>query len=407
MARRFRGFLPVVIDVECGGFNCATDALLEIAAVTIGMDEQGLLYPQDTLFYRVEPFAGANIEPAALEFTGIKLDHPLRMAVPEQQALTDIFRSVRKAVKSAGCKRAILVGHNSSFDLGFLNAAIARCEIKRNPFHPFSSFDTATLAGLAYGQTVLAKACQAAGIDFDGREAHSARYDTEDRRAVLRDRQSLEGNGRLGRVRRLAPPDADVRGDVCRSPLHNEKGQSHDWPLSPSLRAACRDCVLADEGLHLELVWQHRAPLAALEQVGKVRRQRQRLTDTGLLHRIREFHRMRGASVTIGMLRLRRHSRAACADGGMRIEHLTGLLEHPGDGRAGLLVVHRQRIEESTRFGPAILFHREPAAGAKPSSRSATALPLRPCRSNSRRSKLDDTMMSMDGDSEGCSVSLS
>ncbi len=138
-----------------------------------------MLYPQDTLFYRVEPFAGANIEAAALEFTGIKLDHPLRMAVPESQALTDIFRSVRKAVKSAGCKRAILVGHNSSFDLGFLNAAIARCEIKRNPFHPFSSFDTATLAGLAYGQTVLAKACQAAGIDFDGREAHSARYDTE------------------------------------------------------------------------------------------------------------------------------------------------------------------------------------------------------------------------------------
>ncbi|HAW60931.1 MAG TPA: ribonuclease T, partial [Pseudomonas sp.] len=119
MARRFRGFLPVVIDVECGGFNSATDALLEIAAVTIGMDEQGLLYPQDTLFYRVEPFAGANIEPAALEFTGIKLDHPLRMAVPELQAMTDICRSVRKAVKSAGCKRAILVGHNSSFDLGF------------------------------------------------------------------------------------------------------------------------------------------------------------------------------------------------------------------------------------------------------------------------------------------------
>lgn len=46
MARRFRGFLPVVIDVECGGFNSATDALLEIAAVTIGMDEQGLLYPR-------------------------------------------------------------------------------------------------------------------------------------------------------------------------------------------------------------------------------------------------------------------------------------------------------------------------------------------------------------------------
>ncbi|MBS7661452.1 ribonuclease T [Pseudomonas lalucatii] len=179
MAARFRGYLPVVVDVETGGFNCATDALLEIAATTIGMDEGGFLYPDHTHFFRIEPFAGANIEQAALEFTGIKLDHPLRMAVSEEHALNEIFRGLRKSLKANGCKRAILVGHNSSFDLGFLNAAVTRTGIKRNPFHPFSSFDTATLAGLAYGQTVLAKACQAAGIEFDGKEAHSARYDTE------------------------------------------------------------------------------------------------------------------------------------------------------------------------------------------------------------------------------------
>jgi len=179
MAARFRGYLPVVVDVETGGFNSATDALLEIAATTIGMDEGGFLYPEHTQFFRIEPFEGANIEQAALDFTGIKLDHPLRMAVSEEHALTEIFRGLRKSLKSNSCKRAILVGHNSSFDLGFLNAAVARTGIKRNPFHPFSSFDTATLAGLAYGQTVLAKACQAAGIEFDGKEAHSARYDTE------------------------------------------------------------------------------------------------------------------------------------------------------------------------------------------------------------------------------------
>ncbi len=179
MAARFRGYLPVVVDVETGGFNCATDALLEIAATTIGMDEGGFLYPEHTQFFRIEPFEGANIEQAALDFTGIKLDHPLRMAVTEEHALTEIFRGLRKSLKANSCKRAILVGHNSSFDLGFLNAAVNRTGIKRNPFHPFSSFDTATLAGLAYGQTVLAKACQAASIDFDGKEAHSARYDTE------------------------------------------------------------------------------------------------------------------------------------------------------------------------------------------------------------------------------------
>ncbi|WP_022963124.1 ribonuclease T [Halopseudomonas pelagia] len=179
MAYRFRGFLPVVVDVETGGFNAATDALLEIAATPILMDEEGMLYPDHTHFFRVEPFAGANIEPAALEFTGIKLDHPLRMAVDESEALTEIFKHVRKAVKSAGCTRAVLVGHNAFFDLGFVNAAVERTQIKRNPFHPFSCFDTATLGGLAYGQTVLAKACAAADIDFDGKEAHSARYDTE------------------------------------------------------------------------------------------------------------------------------------------------------------------------------------------------------------------------------------
>ena len=71
----------------------------------------------------------------------------------------------------------MLVGHNAFFDLGFLNAAVARTDLKRNPFHPFSCFDTATLGGLAYGQTVLAKACEAAGIPFNQRDAHSALYD--------------------------------------------------------------------------------------------------------------------------------------------------------------------------------------------------------------------------------------
>ncbi|HLF63666.1 MAG TPA: exonuclease domain-containing protein, partial [Saprospiraceae bacterium] len=83
------------------------------------------------------------------------------------------------AMKKHHCKRAILVGHNPSFDLGFLNAAVERCRIKRNPFHPFSTFDTVTLGGLAYGQTVLSRAVTAAGLAWDEKQAHSARYDAE------------------------------------------------------------------------------------------------------------------------------------------------------------------------------------------------------------------------------------
>ncbi|WP_280562239.1 ribonuclease T [Chromohalobacter sp. 48-RD10] len=181
MAQRFRGFLPVVVDLETGGFNAQSDALLEIAAVTLTMDEQGNLIPNDTHAFHVKPFDGANIEQAALDFTGIDLDSPLRqqVALNEHDALGEIFKPVRKAIKANQCTRAILVGHNAAFDQGFLNAAIERNGIKRSPFHPFSCFDTATLGGLIYGQTVLARACRAAGIQFDNDSAHSARYDTE------------------------------------------------------------------------------------------------------------------------------------------------------------------------------------------------------------------------------------
>lgn len=179
LANRFRGFLPVVVDVETGGLNADTDALLEIAAVLLEMDEQGLLHRRKTLAYHVEPFPGTRLDPKSLEFNGIDPYHPFRFAVPELDALNGIFREVRRAMRANGCNRAVLVGHNAFFDLAFLNAAVARNNIKRNPFHPFSNFDTVSLAGLAYGQTVLSRAVVAAGLHWDSNEAHSAIYDAE------------------------------------------------------------------------------------------------------------------------------------------------------------------------------------------------------------------------------------
>jgi ribonuclease T len=179
ISRRFRGFLPVVIDLETGGFNARTDALLEIAAVILTLDDGGSLCRGETFAYHVKPFDGANIEPAALAVTGIDPWHPLRPAIPEKDALQRIFQEVRTEVRRTGCKRAILVGHNAHFDLGFINEAVARTGHKRNPFHPFSIFDTATLCGVAYGQTVLAQAAAAAGMTWDTAAAHSAIYDAE------------------------------------------------------------------------------------------------------------------------------------------------------------------------------------------------------------------------------------
>jgi ribonuclease T len=114
-----------------------------------------------------------------MEVNGIDVDHPFRFAVEEKQALPKIFKPVREAIRNHACSKAILVGHNAHFDLKFINAAAARAGIKRNPFHPFSTFDTVTLAGLAYGQTVLARSIQSAGMEWDSSEAHSAVYDAE------------------------------------------------------------------------------------------------------------------------------------------------------------------------------------------------------------------------------------
>jgi ribonuclease T len=179
IAKRFRGYYPVVVDVETGGLNPATDALLEIAAVTVNCDDNGIFFPAETIQHHVEPFASSILNPDSLAINKIDPTHPFRFAVQEHQALTEIFKFLQEVQKQAGCNRCVLVGHNAWFDLAFLNAAIARANVKRNPFHAFTCFDTATLAALIYGQTVLAEALKYAQIPFDNNSHHSAIYDAE------------------------------------------------------------------------------------------------------------------------------------------------------------------------------------------------------------------------------------
>ena len=179
VARRFRGFLPVVVDVETGGFDPKRDALLEMASVLLDWSEADGWHRAETIAHHIEPFEGANLDEASLQFNKIDPYHPFRMAVPEKTALDEMFQRVREAVATHGCTRAILVGHNSSFDLSFVKAAAQRLKIKKNPFHQFSTFDTAAIAGVALGQTVLARAVDAIGLEWDPDEAHSAIYDAE------------------------------------------------------------------------------------------------------------------------------------------------------------------------------------------------------------------------------------
>ena len=179
---RFRKFLPVVVDVETAGFNSQTDALLEIACIPVLLDEHGVFYPGEAFNAHIEPFEGANLEPSALAFTGIDPNNPMRKAIAEDEktALRRIFKGLKEVRREEECRQCVLIGHNAHFDLAFLNAAVLRTNSKNhNPFHNFSVFDTVPLSALAFGQTVLARACKAAGLEFDGKNAHSALYDTQ------------------------------------------------------------------------------------------------------------------------------------------------------------------------------------------------------------------------------------
>ena len=177
--QRFRGYLPVIIDIETAGFNPKKNALLEIAAVIVEYNSLNELEITERYTTHVIPFKNSELDPAALKFNGIDPHHPFRMAIEEKDALDMLFKPIKHAVKRNNCTRAILVGHNPAFDIAFLNAAIHRTQSKRSPFHPFSTFDTATLGGLAYQQTVLAKIAQTAGLEWDNEKAHSALYDAE------------------------------------------------------------------------------------------------------------------------------------------------------------------------------------------------------------------------------------
>jgi ribonuclease T len=177
--KRFRGYLPVVIDIETAGFNPKKNALLEIAAIIVELNNDYDLDITERYTTHVIPFKNSELDEAALKFNGIDPYHPFRMAVDEKEALELIFKPIKEAIKRNNCTKAILVGHNPAFDIAFLNAAIHRTQIKRSPFHPFSTFDTATLGGLAYQQTVLAKIAKTAGIEWDNERAHSALYDAE------------------------------------------------------------------------------------------------------------------------------------------------------------------------------------------------------------------------------------
>lgn len=176
---RFDGYLPIVIDIETSGVDYQKNAILEIAAVSVDYNEGELLAPVSDFACHVTPFEGSRLDEAALEITGIDPFHPFRFDICEKDALTQLFQFVSQHLKQTECRRAVLVGHNAHFDLSFILAAAKRCKIKETPFHAFTVFDTATLSGLVFGKTVLAKALRAARIGFNKNEAHSAIYDAK------------------------------------------------------------------------------------------------------------------------------------------------------------------------------------------------------------------------------------
>ena len=178
MKARFSGYLPVVVDLETGGFDSATNALLEVAALTLEFDGERMVIA-DRHRWEVAPHPDTIVDDASLKVTGIDLDDPNRPAVDEAQALRELFRMVRGEIKRHGCRRALVAGHNAHFDHAFIHAAAARSGVKRSPFHPFCVIDTVGIAAVAYGHTVLGEACARAGIAYTRKLAHAAIYDAE------------------------------------------------------------------------------------------------------------------------------------------------------------------------------------------------------------------------------------
>ena len=178
MKARFRGFLPVVVDLETGGFDKDVHALLQVGAASLHWmdDELGI---EELATWNVTPHPATRVEAASLELTGIDLEDPGRQALSEEVVVRELFRFARRAMRRHSCQRALLTGHNAHFDHGFVLSAANRNGVKRSPFHPFTVVDTASLAAVAYGHTVLREACQRAGLGFEGARAHAAAYDVE------------------------------------------------------------------------------------------------------------------------------------------------------------------------------------------------------------------------------------
>ena len=176
LKERFRKFLPVVVDLETGGFDSKKNAILEIAIQLIDEEDSRLVLGESHRFH-IEPFENLIVDKDALEFLKLDLNHPLRVAVEERFALQEIFKIINKQKNKYECSRAILVGHNAFFDHSFLLEGCLRNNIKKSPFHPFSLIDTVSLGVLATKQTVLARICNELDISYDNEEAHSAAYD--------------------------------------------------------------------------------------------------------------------------------------------------------------------------------------------------------------------------------------
>ena len=139
--------------------------------------EKNMLSIYDFDHYHVVPKKYTRITNTALSFNKIIPDHPFRLALEEKKVLCKLYGKIKKNVKENKCLKAVLVGHNAWFDLSFLVEANKRNKITNMPLHQFTSFDTATLGALVYGQTVLSQILNAAHIKFNDEKAHSALYD--------------------------------------------------------------------------------------------------------------------------------------------------------------------------------------------------------------------------------------
>ncbi|MBO6916994.1 MAG: DNA polymerase III subunit epsilon [Rhizobiaceae bacterium] len=154
----------IIFDTETTGLSNKDDRIIEFG----GVELENKFPTGNFLHIYINP-EGKQVHPDALEVHGITDEFLL-----DKPTFKDIADEMLEFVKGAK-----LVAHNANFDMGFLNAELARLD--KLPIGNEHVIDTLAIARRKHpmGPNSLDALCRRYGIDNSKREKHGALLDAE------------------------------------------------------------------------------------------------------------------------------------------------------------------------------------------------------------------------------------